>query len=69
MPHDGLDNLITHRVDRIERGHRLLKDHGDLAAPKIGQLALAHGMDLVFTDADAAGQFRTMARIESDQRA
>ena len=32
MQPDGLDHLIADGVDRRERGHRLLKDHGDLAA-------------------------------------
>ena len=30
MQADGLGNLLPHRKDRIERGHRLLEDHRNI---------------------------------------
>src|SRR5262249_20612656 len=33
VQHDGLDDLIADRMDGAERGHRLLKNEGDLSAP------------------------------------
>ena len=41
MFHQRLGDLIADRIERIERGHRLLKDHGDLGAADAIQLALA----------------------------
>ncbi len=40
MQRDRLDDLIADRVDRIERGHRLLKDHRDLFAAQPSHLVL-----------------------------
>jgi hypothetical protein len=31
MPAEGFDHLVADRIQRIERGHRLLEDHADLA--------------------------------------
>ncbi|MNE99009.1 hypothetical protein D3C80_1976190 [compost metagenome] len=39
MGEDGLDHLVANRVDRIERSHRFLKDHGDVVAANIFQRA------------------------------
>ncbi len=39
MRDDGFRDLISHAHDRIERGHRLLKNHGDARTPQ-----LAHGV-------------------------
>jgi hypothetical protein len=36
----GLGDLITDRQDRVERGHRVLKDHGDLSATIRAHLTL-----------------------------
>ena len=35
---DHLGDLVTHRVDRVERGHRLLEDDGDLAGADLVHL-------------------------------
>ena len=37
---DGLGNLLTDGIDRVERGHRNLKDHGDLVAAQGSHFAL-----------------------------
>ena len=39
VDHDGLADLLTDGLDRPERGHRLLEDHADLAAPDGAHLA------------------------------
>lgn len=41
MPADRFDQLIADRIERIERCHRLLEDHADLAAADLVQLGLA----------------------------
>ncbi len=38
---ERLDDLLPDRQDRIEGRTRLLKDHGDAAAPYLGHLPLA----------------------------
>ena len=35
---DRLDDLVADRMHRAERGHRLLEDHGDLAAADAANL-------------------------------
>ena len=40
-PH-RLGELVPDLQHRVERGHRILKDHRDLATPNIAQLLLAH---------------------------
>jgi hypothetical protein len=36
----GLCDLVAYGEDRIERGHRLLKDHGNPPAPEAAQVFL-----------------------------
>ena len=36
----GLGHLLAHGVDRVEGGHGLLEDHGDLVAPDVPQAVL-----------------------------
>src|SRR5256886_330322 len=38
MQPDRLADLIANRENRIQRGHRLLKDHGDLVAANLTHL-------------------------------
>src|SRR5438477_13080333 len=37
---DGFGNLPPDRQHRVQRGHRLLKDHADVAAPHLADLLL-----------------------------
>jgi hypothetical protein len=37
MGQDGLGYLFADAHHRVQGGHRLLKDHGDLGAPKLTQ--------------------------------
>ena len=46
-----LGNLVANRKQRVERGHGLLKDHGDIAAAHLAQLCLGHAQQIrVFKD-------------------
>ena len=38
VPADDLGDLLAHRIDRIEGGHRLLEDDGDLLAADVVHL-------------------------------
>jgi hypothetical protein len=49
VAYQGLDNLFTHRIHRIERRHRFLENHGHEAAPEIlhlplGELVKVHAL-------------------------
>jgi hypothetical protein len=44
----GLVDLLFHRVQRVERRHGLLEDHGDLVAPHPAQQLLV-GADQLAT--------------------
>ena len=46
MQQNRLDDLIANGVDRVQAGHRLLKDHGDLAAANRKHFALGAGNDV-----------------------
>jgi hypothetical protein len=41
VEHDGLGDLVTDGVHRVQAGHRLLEDHRDLVAADAAHLALA----------------------------
>jgi hypothetical protein len=47
--------LIADREQRIERGHRVLQDHRDLAAPHLPELVLRQRMDRAAVETDVAG--------------
>ena len=51
----GLGDLPTHRVDRVEGGHRILEDHGDADAADLGQLLLLETEDLAPCVGDRTG--------------
>ena len=44
---DRLDDLVADGVDRIEAGHRLLEDHGDLAAADLAHLVIGQRQDVL----------------------
>ena len=54
MQPNGLPNLIPHCVDRVQRGHGVLKDHGDPVAPDAAKLLLAGGEQVLPLEADDA---------------
>ena len=47
MQADGLADLVADRVDRVERGHRLLEDHRDVVAAHVAHPRLG-GVEQVF---------------------
>ena len=51
---DRLGDLLADREHRVERHHRLLKDHCYLGAAHLAQLGFAEAGDLVAGDGDAA---------------
>ena len=51
-----LDNLLPDRVQRIERGHRLLEDDGDVVAAHLADVALARGQQFLALEGDRAGR-------------
>ena len=44
---DGLYNLIAHLIHRVQRGQRVLIDHGHPVAPDIPELLLAHSEQVI----------------------
>ena len=52
---ESLDDLFRNPHHRIERGHRLLEDHADLAAAQILHRLLVKGDQVAAAEADRAG--------------
>ena len=52
---DHLGDLVAHRVDRVERGHRLLEDDGDLAGADLVHLVLVERDQVPALPQDLAG--------------
>ena len=53
--------------NRIERDHRLLKDHSDFGTPKVGEVPFAHREDVAPPDLDVARENRPAGRKETHQ--
>ncbi|KAG1601557.1 hypothetical protein G6F46_013943 [Rhizopus delemar] len=62
MQHDGLDDLVADREDRVQRGHRLLEDHGDAVAAQRAALAFRQRQQVLAFEQDAAARFGQQAR-------
>jgi hypothetical protein len=56
VQHQDLADLPLDRVQRIERGHRLLEDDRDVVAAELAQLAFRQCQDLAALEADLAGR-------------
>ena len=52
---DGLDDLCADGEDRVERGHRLLKDHADVAAADRLHVSLGEFHEIAAEERDSAG--------------
>ena len=63
-----LADLRADRVQRIERGHRLLEDHRDLAAAHGAQLRLAPGAQVAAVEEDAPARGRAVDQAEHRER-
>ena len=51
---DRLDDLVAHRVGGIERGHRLLEDHGEPRAAHVADGVGVEGQKIAALEADLA---------------
>ena len=58
MEPDGLANLAADGEDRVERGHRLLKDHRDLRAADRAHLGLVQLQQIASVEGDRAADDR-----------
>ena len=66
---DGLANLPADREQRIERGHRLLEDHGNLVAPDILHFGLGRFEEVPSLQPDgAADDAARRARHQAQDR-
>src|SRR5688500_16679373 len=54
MEHQRLHDLLTDRVDRVERGKWLLEDYRDLVAANAAHLLVGHPQQVVAVEADLA---------------
>ncbi len=52
MDLERLGDLVADALDRVERGHRILEDHGDLGSPEATQLIGRRIEDLLALVAD-----------------
>ena len=59
---EDLGNLVADRVERIERGHRLLKDHCDPAATQSTHLAFAFLQQILALEANRALAARSASK-------
>ena len=68
---ENLADLLLDRVQRIERGHRLLEDDGDVVAAHVADLALRQAEQLPAFEMDGAGRMarrRIGQQLEDRQR-
>src|SRR4051812_7422513 len=63
-----LDDLVADREARIERGHRLLKDHGEPVAAKVAQRLVRRLEQVETVEADRAGDLRALLRQQAHDR-
>ena len=64
MVHDRLHELVSDGVDRIQRSHRILEDHGDLAAADALHLVLAEFEEVLSVELDPAGDDLARGRLD-----
>ncbi len=64
MQQQRLDDLIADRVDRIQRGHRLLENHRDVAPAHVAQLLVGHRQHIFVLEADAPRQPRVLDQAQ-----
>ena len=63
----GLGDLVANRVDRVERCHRLLKDHANTVAAQFAQRCIVLANKFLPVEADAAAGKRVF-RQQAHQR-
>src|SRR5690606_2493383 len=64
----GLGDLLADGEDRVERGHRLLEDHADAAAPDPAQLRGRHRDEVLALEQDPPGNPGRMPRQQAEDR-
>ena len=57
MAQDGFDDLLADGEARIERRHRLLKNHRQAVAPEVAQGLVGHVKQIGAFETDRAGDF------------
>ena len=67
MQHQGLSDLRAHAMQRIERRHRLLEDHGDAVAAQFPHRLFIEADEFPPLEADRTGDARALRR-EAHQR-
>ena len=55
VPAQGFADLVADGENRVQRGHRVLEDHADLATPQLLEFRLAHGEQVAPLEERAAG--------------
>jgi hypothetical protein len=68
MAGDGLDNLLADGEGRIQRRHRLLKDHRQPVAAQILQGLFGDGQKIEAVEADLAGDLGRAFRQQAHHR-
>ncbi|MDT4861467.1 hypothetical protein FQZ97_960730 [compost metagenome] len=68
VPHDGLDDLLAHGEDRVERGHGFLEDHGDVPAAHVAHARGAERQQILSAVADGAAADAARRRHQLQQR-
>ena len=66
MRQHRLGNLISHAHHRIERGHRLLKDHADSGAANVPHLRFRHGEQLFPAKSNAGRECAPVAAASAE---
>jgi hypothetical protein len=61
-------DLVAHRVQRVERRHRLLEDHADAAAADAAHRTFAQTHQVLAVEADLAGRVRRVDQPQDRQR-
>ena len=59
---DRLDDLVADGEARIERGHRLLEDHGEPVAAQVAQRLVGRVQEIEAVEADRAGDLGRLLR-------
>ena len=69
MQLDHLAHLLGDRVQRIERGHRLLENDGDAPAPHLAHILPGHAQDILAIKQDLSrGVGRRRIRQQAQDR-
>jgi hypothetical protein len=67
MTAEDLGDLLTDRHDRVERTERILKDHRQIAAPDVFEIAFAEPHQIGAAEYDTPGHARIPRRDETHE--